>query len=152
MSKPFEKRDFQSAELDSLIKIFLLTPDDPLDTFAGRSSVCQAGRKPRWLHPCAHPQLTPPLPSSVRHAEIWYQLFIWSFFSSVLIYSIAAVFAFRSLSKHKIARYSPLLLLLAGLLSALTMNILTSALIASIYRQATSLSLSRPSRCNVFTV
>lgn len=35
MSKPFEKRDFQSSELDSLVKIFLLTPDDPLDTFAG---------------------------------------------------------------------------------------------------------------------
>lgn len=36
MSNPFEQRDFQPSDLDSLINIFLLTPEDPLDTFAGQ--------------------------------------------------------------------------------------------------------------------
>lgn len=36
MSNPFEQRDFQPSDLDTLYQIFTLNPADPLDTFAGK--------------------------------------------------------------------------------------------------------------------
>ena len=37
--------------------------------------------------------------------EIWYEVFVWCFFSSVTLYSMAAGVAFLTLRKHKFGRY-----------------------------------------------
>ena len=45
-------------------------------------------------------------PDSLKSGtDIWYEIFIWCLFSSLFIYSIAAVGAFLTLRKHKLGRY-----------------------------------------------
>ena len=74
------------------------------------------------------------LSGSLFKPEIWYQLFIWSFTSSLILYLIAAGYAFKSLRKHKIARFWPIVILFAGLVNSLIFYLITSASIAAIYR------------------
>jgi hypothetical protein len=38
-------------------------------------------------------------------AEIWYEVFVWCFFSSLFLYLLAALVAFLTLRKHKFGRY-----------------------------------------------
>lgn len=68
--------------------------------------------------------------------EIWYQVFLWALFSSLFVHFVAAVVAFSMLRKQQIGRFSPLLILLMGLIAPLTGGALTSAMIAGVYRAA----------------
>lgn len=68
--------------------------------------------------------------------EIWYQVFLWALFSSLFVHFVAAVVAFSMLRKQQIGRFSPLLILLMGLVAPLTGGALTSAVIAGVYRAA----------------
>ena len=44
-------------------------------------------------------------PSTLKSgADIWYEVFIWTFFSSLFIYVVAAIIAFLTLRKHKFGR------------------------------------------------
>jgi hypothetical protein len=36
--------------------------------------------------------------------DIWYEVFVWAFFSSLFIYSLAAAGAFFTLRKHRFGR------------------------------------------------
>lgn len=64
-------------------------------------------------------------------------MFLWAFFSSVLIHFCAAGAAFASLRKHRVARYYPLFILMSGIVTPLCVSLITSALIAGVYRAAT---------------
>jgi hypothetical protein len=44
-------------------------------------------------------------PTSLKTGtDIWYEVFIWTMFSSLAIYSMAAAAAFLTLRKHKFGR------------------------------------------------
>ncbi|XP_037284308.1 uncharacterized protein LOC119177048 isoform X1 [Rhipicephalus microplus] len=57
--------------------------------------------------------------------EIWYQVFLWALFSSLFVHFVAAVVAFSMLRKQQIGRFTPLLILLMGLVAPLTGGALT---------------------------
>ena len=38
-------------------------------------------------------------------SEMWYNVFLWALFSSLLIHSVAAIIAFLTLRKHAVGRY-----------------------------------------------
>lgn len=67
-------------------------------------------------------------------AEMWYQVFLWGLFSSILVHFVAAAIAFGRLRKHKIGRFIPAVILVMGFLSPLTGGVVTSAAIAGVYR------------------
>lgn len=71
-----------------------------------------------------------------KFAEMWFHVFLWAFSSYFLIHLIAALMAYTFLRKHKIARFVPMLLLIAGILTPLTVSIVTSSLIAGVFRAA----------------
>lgn len=58
--------------------------------------------------------------------EIWFYVFAWSFFSSIIIHVGAAGAAFASLRRHKIARYWPLLILVSGIITPICVSLITS--------------------------
>ncbi|KAI2802784.1 hypothetical protein RDWZM_001070 [Blomia tropicalis] len=68
--------------------------------------------------------------------EIWYHVFLWSLFSSVIVHIIPSMVAFNSLRRHKIARYGPIIILLSSIITPLLSYSITSAVIACVYRTA----------------
>lgn len=67
-------------------------------------------------------------------AEMWYQVFLWALFSSILVHVVASAIAFCRLRKHKLGRFVPAVILVMGFLSPLTGGVVTSAAIAGVYR------------------
>ncbi|KAG1670222.1 Cyclin-dependent kinase 10 [Nymphon striatum] len=67
-------------------------------------------------------------------AEIWYQVFLWTLFSSLFVHLIAAAIAFATLKKHKLGRFTPVFILVMGVIAPLSGGVVTSAAIASVYR------------------
>lgn len=65
--------------------------------------------------------------------EMWYRIFLWALFSSVLVHSVASAIAFSQLRRHRMGRFTPLVVLAMGLLS-MTGGAVTSAAIAAVYR------------------
>ncbi|UYV66968.1 TMEM170B [Cordylochernes scorpioides] len=109
--------ELETSELDSIINVIGLSPTDPVDTFAGLALLLDV--EPKWM--CA---------------EMWYQVFLWALFSSLFVHIIAAGIAFGTLRKHKLGRFTALLILVFGVLSPLTGGVITSAAIAGVYRAA----------------
>lgn len=66
--------------------------------------------------------------------EIFYNIFLWTLFSCVLVHIIAAAIAFCRLRQHKIGRWMPVVIIVMGFLSPLTGGALSSAAIAGFYR------------------
>ncbi|CAH1779458.1 unnamed protein product [Owenia fusiformis] len=66
--------------------------------------------------------------------EMWYQVFLWSLISSILVHVVAAAIAFYKLRKHKIGRFIPIGILIMGFLSPLIGGTITSAAVAGVYR------------------
>ena len=58
--------------------------------------------------------------------EMWYQVFLWALFSSILVHCVAAAIAFARLRRHKIGRLVPALILVMGILSPITGGVVTS--------------------------
>ncbi|CAG7730507.1 unnamed protein product [Allacma fusca] len=78
-------------------------------------------------------------PSKPLHTfvEMWYHIFLWAFFSSIFIHTIAALIAFATLRKHRIGRFFPILVFLMGIITPGTSGMVTSATIAFVYRAST---------------
>lgn len=57
---------------------------------------------------------------------MWYQVFLWALFSSVLVHIIAAGFSYASLRNHKYARFAPVFVLCAGIITPFTVSLVTS--------------------------
>ena len=69
-------------------------------------------------------------------AEMWYHVFLWSLFSSIIIHMLASSIAFGSLRRHKSLRFGPLLVLMSGVVTPLTAYSITSAAVAGVHRAA----------------
>jgi len=67
-------------------------------------------------------------------AEMWYQVFLWALFSSLLIHIMSASIAFFMLKRHKTGRFVPIAVVVMGVLSPLTGGVVTSAAVAGVYR------------------
>lgn len=66
--------------------------------------------------------------------EMWYQVFLWTLFSSFLVHIVAAAIAFGHLRKHRLGRFIPIVIIVMGILSPITGGVCTSAAIAGVYR------------------
>jgi len=62
-------------------------------------------------------------------SEIWYQVFLWALFSSMFVHIIATLIAFCRLRKHKIGRWIPLGIFAVGVISPLTLGVVSSKLL-----------------------
>ncbi|WAR13183.1 T170A-like protein [Mya arenaria] len=65
---------------------------------------------------------------------IWYQVFLWALFSSMFVHIIATVIAFCRLRKHKMGRWIPVAIFVVGVVSPVTLGVVSSAAIAFFYR------------------
>ena len=59
-------------------------------------------------------------------SEMWYQVFLWTLFSSFLVHTVAAAIACGHLRKHRLGRFVPILIFVMGILSPITGGICTS--------------------------
>lgn len=66
--------------------------------------------------------------------DMWYHVFLWSLFSSILVHVVAALIACGHLKHHKIGRFVPIIIIIMGILSPIIGGAITSAAIAGIYR------------------
>lgn len=57
---------------------------------------------------------------------MWYHVFLWSLFSSILVHVVAAAIAFGRMRKHKIGRFIPVAILVMGFVSPITGGAVTS--------------------------
>ncbi|ODN04046.1 Transmembrane protein [Orchesella cincta] len=67
-------------------------------------------------------------------SDMWYRVFLWAFLSSIIVHVIGALIAFGTLRKHRVGRFFPLLVLLMGIVNPGTTGLITSAVIAFIYK------------------
>lgn len=72
--------------------------------------------------------------SLTEFATMYYHIFLWALFSSILIHVIASIIAFVTLRKHKFGRFFSIFILVMGFLSPLTLSILSSALIGFVHK------------------
>ncbi|XP_050540269.1 transmembrane protein 170A [Daktulosphaira vitifoliae] len=70
----------------------------------------------------------------VTFPEMWYQTFLWALFSSTVVHAVAAIIAFATLHKHNFGKFFPLFILLVGIFAPLSSGIVSSAIIAFVYR------------------
>ncbi|XP_074035178.1 transmembrane protein 170A [Leptinotarsa decemlineata] len=73
--------------------------------------------------------------------KMWYHVFLWALFSSILVHTIAALIAFLTLKKHKFGKFFPISILLMGVITPAMTGIVSSAAIAFVYR-ASSLPMN----------
>lgn len=73
--------------------------------------------------------------------KMWYHVFLWALFSSIVVHLTAGLIAFLTLRKHKFGKFFPIGILIMGVVSPLATGILSSAAIAFVYR-ASSLPMN----------
>ncbi|XP_054911091.1 transmembrane protein 170A [Poeciliopsis prolifica] len=69
-------------------------------------------------------------------SEMWYGVFLWAGVSSIIFHLPAALISLATLRQHKIARFTPIAILLMGILGPVCGGVLTSAAIAGVYKAA----------------
>uniref|UniRef100_A0A3P9NK75 Transmembrane protein 170A n=2 Tax=Poecilia reticulata TaxID=8081 RepID=A0A3P9NK75_POERE len=72
----------------------------------------------------------------IDFSEMWYGVFLWAAVSSIIFHLPAALISLATLRQHKIARFTPIAILLMGLLGPVCGGVLTSAAIAGVYKAA----------------
>jgi hypothetical protein len=58
--------------------------------------------------------------------DIWAEIFLWCFMTSIVVHLIASIIAVRSLRSHKIGRWYAILITLAGIITPMIPSALTS--------------------------
>ena len=58
--------------------------------------------------------------------DIWYKIFLYCLGSNIFFHIIAALFAFRSLHKHRLGRYFPIVIAIVGFLYPITGGLIAS--------------------------
>lgn len=58
--------------------------------------------------------------------DIWVEIFLWCFMTSIVVYFIASIVAIRALRSHKIGRWYAVLILLAGITTPMLSSAITS--------------------------
>lgn len=69
-----------------------------------------------------------------QFSEMWYQIFLWSLISSIVVHVFAALFAFITLRKHQFGKFFSIFILLMGIISPITSGVVSSAVIAFVHR------------------
>ncbi|XP_014243454.1 transmembrane protein 170A [Cimex lectularius] len=82
----------------------------------------------------------------VTFLAMWYQIFLWALFSSLLVHAIAAIIAFATLRKHHFGKFFPVVIVVMGVGGPLTSGVLSSGAIAFVYR-ASSLQMTPLHAC-----
>ncbi|CAF1169050.1 unnamed protein product [Rotaria sp. Silwood1] len=72
----------------------------------------------------------------VEFGDIWAEIFLWCFMTSIVVHIIAGIVAIRSLRNHKIGRWYAILIILAGIITPIIPSAFTSALISAIFYAA----------------
>ncbi|CAF1212429.1 unnamed protein product [Rotaria sordida] len=72
----------------------------------------------------------------VEFGDIWAEIFLWCFMTSIVIHIIASIFAIRSLRNHKIGRCYSIVIILSGIITPIIPSAFTSALISAIFYAA----------------
>ncbi|XP_017310775.1 transmembrane protein 170B isoform X1 [Ictalurus punctatus] len=73
---------------------------------------------------------------SVSVAEMWYWVFLWCLFSSLFVHGAVGLLMCVMLQRHKRGRLITLVLISAGFLASIIGGVLTSAVVAWVYRVA----------------
>ncbi|KAJ8378983.1 hypothetical protein AAFF_G00232120 [Aldrovandia affinis] len=76
------------------------------------------------------------VPTLQHFAEMWYWVFLWCLFSSLLVHGAMALLMLVTLQRHRRGRLITLLLLSMGFLASLAGGVITSAAVAGVYRVA----------------
>jgi hypothetical protein len=58
--------------------------------------------------------------------DIWAEIFLWCFMTSIVVHLIASIIAIVSLRSHKIGRWYAILIILAGIITPIIPSALTS--------------------------
>ncbi|XP_046875869.1 transmembrane protein 170B [Hypomesus transpacificus] len=75
--------------------------------------------------------------TTLQHfTEMWYWVFLWSLFSSLLVHGAVGLLMLAMLQRHSRGRLITLGLLSAGFLASLCGGVITSAAVAGVYRVA----------------
>ncbi|KAG5842948.1 transmembrane protein 170B [Anguilla rostrata] len=76
------------------------------------------------------------VPTLQHFAEMWYWVFLWCLFSSLLVHGAMALLMLVTLQRHRRGRLITLLLVSVGFLASLIGGVITSAAVAGVYRVA----------------
>ena len=60
------------------------------------------------------------------YIDIWAEIFLWCFMTSIVVHLIASIVAIISLRSHKIGRWYAILIILAGIITPIIPSALTS--------------------------
>uniref|UniRef100_A0A4W5PHU3 Transmembrane protein 170B n=1 Tax=Hucho hucho TaxID=62062 RepID=A0A4W5PHU3_9TELE len=74
--------------------------------------------------------------SSPSLSEMWYWVFLWCLFSSLLVHGAMCLLMLVMLQRHKRGRLITLVLVSLGFLASLAGGVITSAAVAGVYRVA----------------
>lgn len=69
-------------------------------------------------------------------SEMWYGVFLWAAVSSLAFHLPAALLSLSTLRQHKVARFTPIAILLMSIVGPVFGGVLTSAAIAGVYKAA----------------
>ncbi|CAF0799969.1 unnamed protein product [Adineta steineri] len=72
----------------------------------------------------------------VEFGDIWAEIFLWCFMTSIVVHLIASIIAVRSLRSHKIGRWYSVLILLAGIITPIIPSAFTSGLLSAMFYAA----------------
>ncbi|CAF1055239.1 unnamed protein product [Adineta ricciae] len=72
----------------------------------------------------------------VEFGDIWVEIFLWCFMTSIVVHFVAMIIAIVSLRSHKIGRWYSLLIMLAGIITPIVPSALTTALLSAIFYAA----------------
>ncbi|XP_043920786.1 transmembrane protein 170B [Protopterus annectens] len=71
-----------------------------------------------------------------QFTEMWYWVFLWALFSSLVVHGVVGLLMFVNLQRHKQGRLISIVLVSIGFLASVTGGMITSAAVASVYRVA----------------
>ncbi|CAF0726812.1 unnamed protein product [Didymodactylos carnosus] len=72
----------------------------------------------------------------VAFSDMWAEIFLWCFMTSIIVHMIASIVSIISLRDHKIGRWYSLLIISAGIITPIIPSAITSALLAAIFYAA----------------
>ncbi|KAJ8334884.1 hypothetical protein SKAU_G00405230 [Synaphobranchus kaupii] len=76
------------------------------------------------------------VPTLQHFAEMWYWVFLWCMFSSLMVHGAMALLMLLTLQRHRRGRLITVLLASVGFLASLIGGVITSAAVAGVYRLA----------------
>ncbi|KAI5091141.1 transmembrane protein 170B, partial [Silurus meridionalis] len=76
------------------------------------------------------------VPTLQHFTEMWYWVFLWCLFSSLFVHGAAGLLMCVMLQRHKRGRLITLVLISTGFLASIIGGVLTSAVVAWVYRVA----------------